>query len=80
VSRSSHLALHLLLELCGLQLAQAAEPGYVVFASCGYVSIDSGLDAGGGRERIRQSVAVQDELASELKAFDLELFRAHEPN
>ena len=80
MSRSSNLALHLLLELCGLQLAQPYVPGYVIFVSCGYVSIDSALDADGGRERIQQSVAVQDELAPELKAFDLERLRAHEPN
>ena len=80
MSRSSHRALHLLPELCGLQLAQAYEPGYVVFVFCGYVSIGSGLHADGSRERIWRSVAVQDELASELKTLDLELLRAHEPN
>ena len=70
MSRSSHRAVHLLPELCSLQLAQAYEPGYVVFVFCGYVSIGSGLHSYGNRGRIWPIVAVQDEPAYEPKTLE----------
>lgn len=63
----------------GNLLTHAHERGYDIFASNGYVAIDPGMDAESIRTRLRQSGAVQDELKSELDAFEFELLWVHEP-
>ncbi len=63
----------------GRMLAHAYARGYDIFASNGYVRIDPGMDTESIRTRLRQSGAVQPELASELDAFDFTLLWVHEP-